>query len=73
MSSVVEDIDVEPYLAVVGGDLGAWGTKINHILLNLIQPKINEVIEYSTLNNYIYGGSASSVYLDSQILDGGGA
>ena len=73
MSTVIENLDTEASLAVVGSDVNIWGTKTNNVILNLIEPKINEIIEYTVLNNDIYGGSASSVYLTSQVLSGGGA
>ena len=73
MSAVIDNLDTEASLAVVGSDVDTWGQKTNNVILNLIQPKINEIIEYNTLNNDVYGGSASTVYLSYQSLSGGGA
>ena len=70
----IHDSDLEAYLAVIGGDNNTWGVKINNILLNIIQPKINELVEQANyVDKEIYGGSASSVYLTNQNLNGGGA
>lgn len=73
MSTVIEHLEVDEGIPTVGSDGNVWGTKLNHVILNKIQPKINEIIEYNTLNNDVYGGSASTVYLPYQSLSGGGA
>ena len=73
MSTVIEHLEVDAEIPTVGSDENVWGTKLNYVVLNKIQPKINEIIEYSTLNNDVYGGSASTVYLSYQSLSGGGA
>ena len=73
MSTVIEHLEVDAEIATVGSDENVWGTKLNYVILNKVQPKINEIIEYATLNNDVYGGSASTVYLPYQSLSGGGA
>ena len=73
MSTVIEHLEVDERIPTVGSDENVWGTKLNYVILNKIQPKINEIIEYNTLNNDVYGGSASTVYLPYQSLSGGGA
>ena len=70
---VINPLELEPYVPTVGKDFDEWGNKINNVLVNKIQPKVNEIIEFKLLNNDIYGGSASSIYLKSQLLSGGGA
>ena len=70
---VINPLELEPYVPTVGKDFDEWGNKINNVLVNKIQPKVNEMIEFALLNNDVYGGSASSVYLQSQLLSGGGA
>ena len=70
---VINPLELETYVPTVGQDFDEWGNKINNILVNKIQPKVNEMIEFTLLNNDVYGGSASSVYLQSQLLSGGGA
>ena len=73
VSTVIEYLEVDANIPTPGGDENVWGTKLNYVILNKIQPKINEIIEYNTLNNDVYGGSASTVYLSYQSLNGGGA
>ena len=70
---VINPLELELYVPTVGQDFDEWGNKINNVLVNKIQPKVNEIIEFTLLNNDVYGGSASSVYLQSQLLSGGGA
>ena len=70
---VINPLELEPYIPTVGQDFDKWGNKINNVLVNKIQPKVNEMIEFTLLNNDVYGGSASSIYLQSQLLSGGGA
>ena len=70
---VIDPLELELYVPTVGQDFDEWGNKINNVLVNKIQPKVNEMIEFSLLNNDVYGGSASSIYLQSQLLSGGGA
>ena len=73
MRTVIEHLEVDAEIPTVGADENVWGTKLNYVILNKVQPKINEIIEFSTLNNDVYGGSASTVYLSYQSLSGGGA
>ena len=70
---VINPLELELYVPTVGQDFDEWGNKINNVLVNKIQPKVNEMIEFTLLNNDVYGGSASSIYLQSQLLNGGGA
>ena len=70
---VIDPLELELYVPTVGKDFDEWGNKINNVLVNKIQPKVNEMIEFTLLNNDVYGGSASSIYLQSQLLSGGGA
>ena len=70
---VINPLELELYVPTVGQDFDEWGNKINNVLVNKIQPKVNEMIEFTLFNNDVYGGSASSVYLQSQLLSGGGA
>jgi len=70
---VINPLELELYVPTVGQDFDEWGNKINNVLVNKIQPKVNEMIEFTLLNNDVYGGSASSIYLQSQLLSGGGA
>ena len=69
----INPLELELYIPTVGQDFDEWGNKINNVLVNKIQPKVNEMIEFTLLNNDVYGGSASSIYLQSQLLSGGGA
>ena len=70
----VQELDIEPNLPIINGDYNTWGTKLNAILLDMMQAKINELAEQiNVIDNDIYGGSASSVYLANQNLNGGGA
>ena len=73
MSTVIEHLEVDAEIPIIGSDENIWGTKLNYVILNKVQPKINEMIEFGTLNNDVYGGSASTVYLPYQSLSGGGA
>lgn len=68
---VIDPLEVEVNIPTNGADENLWGIKLNHVLVNMVQPKINEIIEYGTLNNDVYGGSASTVYLSYQSLNGG--
>ena len=68
---VIDPLEVEENIPINGADENLWGIKLNHVLVNMVQPKINEIIEYGTLNNDVYGGSASTVYLSYQSLNGG--
>ena len=70
---VINPLELEPYIPTVGQDFDKWGHKINNVLVNKIQPKVNEMIEFGTLNSDVYGCSASTVYLPYQSLSGGGA
>ena len=70
---VINPLELELYVPTVGQDFDEWGNKINNVLVNKIQPKVNEMIEFTLLHNDDYGGSASSIYLQSQLLSGGGA
>ena len=70
---VIDPLELELYVPTVGQDFDEWGNKINNVLVNKIQPKVNEILEFTLLNNDVYGGSASSIYLQSQLLSGGGA
>jgi hypothetical protein len=70
---VVDELDVTAEVPIINGDPLEWGIKLNSVILSKIQPKINEIIENALLNNDVYGGSASSVYLEYQSLNGGGA
>ena len=70
---VIDELDMTADVPIENGDPLIWGTKLNSVLLTKVQPKINEIIENTLLNNDVYGGSASSVYLDYQKLNGGGA
>ena len=70
---VINPLELEPYIPTVGKDFDEWGNKINNVLVNKILPKVNEMIEFGTLNSDVYGGSASTVYLPYQSLSGGGA
>ena len=70
---VINPLELEPYVPTVGQDFDVWGNKINNVLVNKIQPKVNEIIEFRMLNNDVYGGSASTVYLPHQLLSGGDA
>lgn len=70
---VINPLELEPCVPTVGQDFDEWGYKINNVLVNKIQPKVNEIIEFRMLNNDVYGGSASTVYLPYQSLSGGGA
>ena len=70
---VINPLELEPYIPTVGKDFDEWGNKINNVLVNKIQLKVKEMIEFSTLNSDVYGGSASTVYLPYQSLSGGGA
>ena len=70
---VIDELDMTADVPIENGDPLIWGTKLNSVLLTKVQPKINEIIENTLLNRDVYGGSASSVYLDYQKLNGGGA
>ena len=70
---VIDELDMTADVPIENGDHLIWGTKLNSVLLTKVQPKINEIIENTLLNNDVCGGSASSVYLDYQTLNGGGA
>ena len=58
--------------AIINNDYGQWGYKINNIQQELADG-INELYEDISALNTIDGGNASSTFLLSQSLNGGGA